>query len=281
MEKIAILTDSASDLTKTIIDKYDIKILPFKIIYSYGEFEDSVTITPDEVYKSFEKEIPTTSLPSMEIIDSIYTKLESEGYTHVISINISSNLSGTLNSVRLVSENHPNIKTFVYDTKTLTAAQGSIVIEACKMIEKDKSFDDIINALPSFRKRVHCFFTVKTLEYLRKGGRIGRVAGTIGELLNLKPIIQVANDGVYTTYSKVRGRKQALSKLETVLREFLDKSKCNVWILHGDAHDECLKIYNSIKSLPNINEAHLGTISPALGVHTGPGLIGFIIQEIE
>ena len=281
MEKIAILTDSASDLTKEVIDKYNINVLPFRIIYSDREYEDLIDITPDEVYSSFEREIPTTSLPSVEKIETIYNQLEEEGYTHLISINISSNLSGTLNSIRLVSEEHPKIKSYIYDTKTLTASEGVIVLEACKMIEEGKSFDEIIEKLPEFRKNVHCFFTIKTLEYLKKGGRIGRVAGTIGELLNLKPIIEVGDDGIYNTYSKVRGRKQALSKLHSILDGFLAKGKCNVWVLHGAAKEECIELYDELKNLPNVNYMTTGTISPALGVHTGPGLIGLIIQEVK
>lgn len=279
MQKIAILTDSASDLSKDLLDQYNIKSLPFRIIYSDKEYEDMIDISPEEVYNTFEREIPTTSLPSMEKIENIFSEFEAEGYTHVISINISSNLSGTLNSVRLIAKDHPNLDTFVYDTKTLTGAEGYIVLEAAKMVERGATFEAIIDVLPEIRKKCHCFFTIKTLKYLKKGGRIGRVSGTIGELLDLKPIIRVDDDGVYITYAKVRGRKQALTKLHEILNDFLSKGKCKVSVLHGDAESECLEFFNSIKNLETITEIHMGTISPALGVHTGPGLIGLIIQE--
>lgn len=280
MQKIALITDSASDLPKEIIEKYNINVLPFRIIYSNKEYKDMIDITPDEVYETFNEEIPTTSLPSMETMECIFTKLENEGYTHAICIHISSNLSGTPNSVRLVAENHPNIISYIYDTKTLTGSQGNIVIEAAKMIENGCSYDEIINMLPEFRKKVHCYFTISTLTYLKKGGRIGRVAGTIGELLNLKPIIEVADDGIYNTYAKARGRKQAIKKLHEILDNFLSKGKCNVAILHGHSKEDCIEFYNSVKDNPNINSLRTGSISPALGVHTGPGLIGLIIQEV-
>lgn len=279
MQKIAILTDSASDLNITLLEKHNIKCLPFRIIYSDKEYEDVIEISPEEVYSSFEKEIPTTSLPSIEKIEKIFNELEAQGYTHVISINISSNLSGTLNSVRLIAKDHPKLTTFVYDTKTLTRAEGIIVLEAATMVEKGDSFETIIAMLPQIREKCHCFFTVKTLKYLQKGGRIGRVSGTIGELLDLKPIIRVADDGIYTTYAKVRGRKQSLTKLHEILNDFLSKGKCKVSVLHGDAESECTDFFNSVKYLDNITQISMGTISPALGVHTGPGLIGLIIQE--
>lgn len=280
MQKIAILTDSASDLDIEIMEKYNIKFAPFRIIYSIGEYEDKVTIHADEVYSRLKEEIPKTSLPSAERINSILNTLEEEGYTHVISINISSELSGTGNSIRLILEDHPKLTSFVYDSKTLTIAEGYIALQAAIMVKEGKSFEEIINILPTLRKKSHVYFTLNTLEYLKKGGRIGRVSGTIGELLNLKPIILVDDDGIYTTVAKVRGRKQSLSKLTGIIKDYLSKGKCNIWIMHGDAFEEGKEFFESIKQLDNINEIHFSYIGPALGVHTGPGLIGAFIYEV-
>lgn len=280
MQKIALLTDSSCDLDMQTLKKYNIHVAPFRIIYSDGEYEDGINITPQEVYDSLTKEVPTTSLPSIEKIDSLLTSLEEDGYTHVIAINISSELSGTFNSVRLMLEDHPKLKTFAYDTKTLTLAQGNIVLKAAKMIESGNTFEEIIEALPKMRERINVYFTLSTLEYLKRGGRIGKVAGTIGELLNLKPIIHVGDDGIYNTFAKVRGRKQSISKIKSIINEYLEKGKCNVWILHGDGLDDGQSLYNDIKNLPNINETQFGIIGPALGVHTGPGLIGIVVEEL-
>ena len=282
MQKIAILTDSASDISLELMKEYDIRLTPFRIIYSYGEFEDKITITPEEVYEALPKEIPTTSLPSTEKIEKMLQELEADGYTHVISINLSSKFSGTGNSIRLLLEDHPKLTYYIYDTKTLTMAEGAIVLEAAKMVRAGKSFEEIIEALPKFREKVDCYFTLNTLEYLKKGGRIGKIAGTVGELINIKPIIWVGDDGVYHTHSKIRGRKQALSKLEKILTDYMEKYNCkyNLWILHGGSPQDCETFYNTVKDFPNIENIHTGQIGPALGVHTGPGLIGFIIQRI-
>lgn len=280
MQKIAILTDSASDLTMETLEKHNIKLAPFRIIYSTGEYEDKVTIQADEVYEKLEKEVPTTSLPSAETINKLLDKLEEEGYTHVISINISSELSGTSNAIRLILEDRPNLTSFVYDSKTLTAAEGYIALQAALMVEKGKTFEEIVAALPEIRKKCNVYFTLNTLEYLKKGGRIGRVSGTIGELLNLKPVIHVGDDGIYNTYAKVRGRKQSLNKLTGIIKDYLSKGKCNLWIMHGCAPEEGKEFFESIKKLDNINEIHFSYIGPALGVHTGPGLIGAFIYEV-
>lgn len=281
MQKIALITDSSSDLSKEIMDKLNIKSAPFRIIYSDNEYEDRVTISPQEVYSNLTKEIPTTSLPNISRIEGILKNIEAEGYTHVIVINISSGLSGTSNSFRLILDDHPNLVSYVFDSKTLSMAQGAIVLEVAKLIESGTSYEDIILALPNLRKNIHVYFTLNTLEYLKKGGRIGKVAGTIGEILNLKPLIYVSDEGVYVTHSKSRGRKQALSKLNEVLDGYLAKSKCNLWIIEGDAKEESNLLFNLLKDNPQINKVEITTLGPALGVHTGPGLLGFIIQEVQ
>lgn len=280
MQKIAIITDSASDLSNDIINKYNIKVAPFRIIYKDNEYEDMITITANEVYKRLPIEIPTTSLPNIERIDKIINDIEDEGYTHVLAINISSNLSGTGNSIRLLLEEHPKLKSFVFDTKTLSMAQGAIVIEAAKMIEAGDTFESIIMKLPEIRKKTHVYFTLNTLEYLKKGGRIGKVAGTIGELLNLKPLIHVNDDGIYETYAKLRGRKQSINKIYQILEKYLSH-KCNIWIINGDAEEESKEMYNKFVSHPMINQISSRVLGPALGVHTGPGLIGVVIQEVD
>lgn len=281
MQKIALLTDSASDLPIDIIERYNIKMAPFRIIYKDNEYEDIISISATEVYKKLPQEIPTTSLPNVERIEKILNEIEDEGYTHVISINISSNLSGTSNSIRLLLEEHPKLKSFVYDTKTLTMGEGALVIEAAKMIEAGETFESIILNLPRMRKNIHVFFTLNTLVYLKKGGRIGKVAGTVGELLNLKPLIHVNDDGIYETHSKLRGRKQSLKKIYEIIDSFLSKNKCKIWIVNGDAEEEGNEMYNNLKTHPMITQIKHQVLGPALGVHTGPGLIGVVIQEVE
>ncbi|MGL5087612.1 MAG: DegV family protein [Clostridium sp.] len=280
MEKIALLTDSGCDLSLETLNENNIYMLPLSIIYSYGEFEDKVSISPEEVYNNLEKEVPTTSLPSAKKINSVLDTITSEGYTHVIVIAISSGLSGTSNAIRLALENYPKLNSYVFDSKLLAYPEGMIILEVVKAINEGKSFNDIISTLPSIRKRTYGYFTLNTLDYLRKGGRIGKVAGTIGEMLNLKPIIGVNDDGVYHTVCKARGRKQALSKLTDILKEHLTKGKCKVYVLQGGAAQEANNYLESIRSLDNIIEIGIASISPALGVHTGPGLIGLAIQEI-
>lgn len=282
MDKIALITDSASDLNIDFAIKNNIKILPFKIIFSDREYDDGIDITPQMLYEALPKEIPTTSLPSVDMFTSALEQAKEEGCTHAVIITISSGLSGAYNSARLASENVPGIKTFVFDSMTLTMSEGAMVIETANLIKEGKSFNEIVHTLPTFREKIDVFFTIDTLEYLIKGGRIGKVAGTIADVLNLKPIITVGDDGIYHTVCKIRGINQCISRLTSLLTKYLDSSKCKVWILDGNAPDKAKMLYDSIKHLPNLIECTLGgSIGPALGVHTGPGLVGFIVEKID
>ena len=281
MQKIALITDSACDLDLNTLKENNINLLPLRIIYSNGDYRDRIDISPQEVYDNLEKEVPKTSLPSAQETEDILNKLEQEGYTHVICISISSGLSGSFNALRLALEDHPKLTSFVYDSKILAYPQGEIVLEVAKLIKEGKSYEEIIKEIPEIRKRVIGYFTINTLEYLKKGGRIGRLAGTVGELLNLKPIITTDEDGVYYNVAKVRGRKQSLSKMTELLKGYLEKGKCEVAVLHAGCEDEAIKYMNSLKDLTNVVSIKIAEISPALGIHGGPGLIGFSVKMVK
>ena len=281
MQKIALITDSACDLDLNTLKENNINLLPLRIIYSNGDYRDRLDISPQEVYDNLEKEVPKTSLPSAQDTEETLNRLEEEGYTHVIYISISSGLSGSFNAIRLALEDHPKLTSFVYDSKILAYPQGEIVLEVAKLIKEGKSFEEIVKEIPEIRKRVIGYFTINTLEYLKKGGRIGRLAGTVGELLNLKPIITTDEDGVYYNVAKVRGRKQSLSKMTELLKEYLAKGKCEVAVLHAGCEDEAIKYMNSLKDLTNVVSIKIAEISPALGIHGGPGLIGFSVKMVK
>ncbi|MGL5647326.1 MAG: DegV family protein [Clostridium sp.] len=281
MQKIALITDSGSDLTLDELKENNINLVPFRIIYPEGEYNDVLDITSDQVYSRLKEVIPSTSLPSIDLMNSLLSKLESEGYTHILMISISGSFSGTGNSFRLISENFPNLTTFVYDSKTLSGSQGTMALIASSMIKDGHSFEDIISKLNLLRTESYLYFTIDTLEYLQKGGRIGKVAGTIGSILDLKPIIYVTDEGVYETFSKVRGQKQALSKIQKIAENILNKDgEYYVTIVSGSADELSIKLHSLIKNFPNIKNIRFSKVGPALGVNTGPGTIGICLQKV-
>ncbi|MCF0146988.1 MAG: DegV family protein [Clostridium sp.] len=281
MQKIALIVDSACDLSLETIKEKNINLLPLRVSYSHGEYKDKVEISADEIYKNLETEIPKTSLPSAEDLEEILISLENDGYTHVIAITISSGLSGTFNSIRLALEDHPKLTSYVFDTKILAMPEGIVAMEVANLINSGKTFEEIVAAIPTIRNNITGYFTVSTLEYLKKGGRIGRVAGTIGDMLNLKPIVTVDENGIYYTVCKARGRKQSMTKLTGLLKDSLAQGPCNVWVLHAGVLEEAKMFLNTLKDLDNIVSIDISQISPALGVHGGPGLLGLAIQKVD
>lgn len=280
MNKIALITDSTCGLPKEYVNEYDVKVVSLKILYKDKEFIDGINITPEEVYSKLPKELPTTSMPSVDDITSLYNELIKEGYTQAIVLPVSSGLSGTINSFKLASEEFKDkINTFIFDTKILSMAVGLIVIEVGKMIKEKMNFEDICNTIPKLRKNLWMYFTVDTLEYLIKGGRIGKVTGGIGEILNLKPIITMDDNGSYTNYTKVRGSKQAFKKLLDLSTDILNKGKGKVIIMTGTMHEDAEKLKEVLSSHENTTFIYKGTITPAVGIHSGPRLLAVAVMS--
>lgn len=280
MVRIAIVSDSTSDLSEEVIKKHNIKILPLRVIYTDGEYKDRVDITPEEIYLRFNEEIPTTSLPSPQDTVDLFNLLKQEGYTHVIVVTISSGISGTMNMIRNITDSFEGLTFEIIDSKSLSMGAGFAIVEGAKELEETNDFEKTVNRIKAVLKKTKIYYVVKTLEYLKKGGRIGKVEGTIGELLNIKPIISVNEDGVYYSYKKVRGRSRSIEELLEIIKENAREKLVNIAVAHGDAFEEAQRLLEKVKALKNIKETVFTQISPVLVVHTGPGLIGVIISEV-
>lgn len=280
MNSIAIVTDSSCDLPEALLKQYNIHLLPIRIIYSDGEYKDRVEISPEEVYQKFEQEIPKSSLPSPEDTLKLFRGLIEQGYTQILGVFISSGLSGTFNMVRSVTEDLEGAIIELVDSKSLSLGAGFAVLEAAKTLEKTKDFEQAVAVARATVQKTTVFYVIKTLEYLKKGGRIGLVEGTIGELLNIKPIISVNQEGVYYTHSKVRGRNKSLQELYSLAVEAMGEGACDIGILHGDAPEEAQEIVDKFKALDHVKTIIVEQISPVLAVHTGPGLVGIVVSPL-
>ena len=278
--KIAIVTDSTSDLDSDMLQEFGIEILPLHVVYHDRDYLDRVNIDPDEVYKNMDIEVPTTSLPSPAEIANLFSRLREAKVTHVLSMHISSGLSGTFETVCQVAREYKEMVFEVLDSKSLSMGLGFPVLEAAHELRRSMDFQRVINAARSASQQTKMYFVLSTLEYLKRGGRIGYVSGTLGELLNIKPIITVNNEGKYITYAKVRGREQSLKKLFDILLENTQEARYNVAIVHGGAEQEARKLWQKARQIPNIAELLFNQISPVMGVHTGPGLVGIIISPV-
>ena len=281
-EKIAILTDSGSDVPADIAKELGIFVLPLQVIYQNRSYLDGVDIDAQSVYDRLPVEVPSTSLPTGEYVDKILKQIKEQGYTHILAVVLSSGLSGTCNFVRLMAQ-ESKIPFHVIDTKNIGIGSGLSVIKAAKLVKEGGSFSDVIAKVEAITSKTKVFFVLSTLEYLKKGGRIGKVMALLGTTFDLKPIITCNEEGIYTTVTKARGRKASLKRLQELVYEFTkDATHVNIGFSHGDAFQEITVIKEEmLKQLISIQNVYFGQVSPALGVHTGPGLIGIGVQIDE
>ena len=276
MSRIALLTDSTCDLPAEILQKYCINIIPLKVVYRDREYRDGLDITPEEVYQNMDIETPKTSLPSYGHTLELMKRLRAKGYTDVIAIHISGGLSGTFAMMQGLKEKVKQLgmSLHVIDSKALSMALGFLVIKAGRLINENLPINEILKKTQDFRDEVKVFFVLKTLEYLRKGGRIGLVEGTVGDLLDIKPIISINKQGIYYTVAKARGRQGSLRKVADLAKKAVGGRKVRLAVMHGAAPEEAKELLAKIREQVNAVEVFSGQIGPVMGVHTGPGLIG-------
>ncbi|WP_034550296.1 DegV family protein [Carnobacterium funditum] len=284
-DKVAFLVDSGSNVPEEYVELGNMNVIPLKIIYKDEEFIDNVNITAQDVYDRLSEEIPTTSLPSGEVISDIFKKIQDDGFKKVICVTISSGLSGTNNMVRVISESFTDMDILTIDSKNIGIGSGLIAVQAYKYLEAGLDWETIKMKLQEDVLKSKMFFHVPTLEYLQKGGRIGLVASILGNMLNLKPIITCNDEGVYHTVAKIRGSKKSVQKAIDLAVDFAGTAKkYNLAIAYGGktAKNQVNEIRSVLKEkLPLFDTIFEGEVSPALGVHTGPGLIGIGIIVTE
>lgn len=283
IQKIAIVTDSCADVPADVAIKYGIRVIPLHINYRAASYRDRVDIQPDEVYARFVEEIPKTSLPAPAEVVAVFDELAAEGYTHVCVVSISSGLSGTFDMMRSVAAGYGSMRIEVVDTRNIALGSGFVAIAAAQAACAGGDFDHVMSEAHAGASSSRVFFCLGTLDYLYAGGRIGRVAHSLGTAFDIRPIITCDEAGVYVTCAKAHGRKASLKKTVAAAQEALGDSQAyRLAIVHGDAEAEARAIRDRAEELfPHAREVYFEQISPALVVHTGPGLIGIGVQRLD
>lgn len=278
MNKIAILIDSGTDVPQEYIKKYGMYILPLVIQYSNGVYHDRVDITGQQVLDSLETEIPKTSLPSMGEAMDLIQSIREDGFRQVIAVTISSGLSGTHHLLKLAASEFSDMDIRVIDTKNISIGAGVTAIHAGELIAQGKPLDEIVETLERLIPQTKVFFSLDTLKYLQKGGRIGRVTATMGTMLGIRPIISCNDDGIYYTVKKARGVKASMDcAIEQVLEAAKGYSHPRFLVAHIGAEERAQQMAETLKSQCGDNII-FADVSSALMVHTGPGLVGVGVQ---
>lgn len=280
--KIAIMVDSCTDVSEELLVKMGIYSVPIYIIYKDGEYRDKIDITSQEVYDRLPFETPRTSLPSAESISKAFNQIVQDGYEKLIIVSISSALSGTYNMMHIMADEFAGLQIKVIDTKSISYGAGSQAVLAAQLAQDGLGFEEIIEKIQQSIIDSRIFFCLSTLEYLSRGGRIGKVSAVLGSLLKIKPIITCNEEGAYTIASKVRGRAHAIAEtVNFAVREAGKHVACNIAVIEGNAKEEAARVLEEVKRrIPNCKSFQEQNVGPALVVHTGPGLLGINVQAL-
>ena len=272
---IRIVTDSASNLPRALLKKFNITVIPLNIhigdrTYLDGEFESQA------LYQAMRAGVvPTTSQAAPGKFLEVYRKLAKEA-TSIISIHLTSHHSGVYQSAMIARQMVPHLDIEVVDSKLIAMGTGFLVLAAAKAAQLGKTKEEILALLEEMRKKVHTYATVSTLKYLRLGGRVSHIQELLGTLLNVKPILTVHN-GVVELLEKVRTRRRALERIvELTCEAMANIPWVDFAVLHADALEEARWVKRTLEAMLRFHQSFLLEITPLLVVHGGPGLIGVI-----
>jgi fatty acid kinase fatty acid binding subunit len=278
-----IVTDCAADLPNEELESLGITQAPLYIQFPEGEV-NSADISADEFYNRLEAmrpEIPSTAQPSSGIFAEIYRKV-ADASKDILSIHVSSGLSGTINSARVGAEHIKESVINIFDSMTLSGGERFQVLTAAWAVKAGWNLKSILERLEMIRERTEVIYTLESLEYLARGGRIGRVQALMGSVLKIKPIIRVDHkDGKYTTVAKGRTVSQNLGIIVDHIADMYGSIPLWATVLHGRFADSADALAKSMTERLNINRMEILRISPVLGVHTGPGIVGTAVVPME
>ncbi|MGX5478250.1 DegV family protein [Bacillus thuringiensis] len=284
---VKIITDSAADLPVELLQAYDIDLILLRV-YDEAETEylDGVTLeSVTLLQKMREGAVYRTSLPSLETFQEKFVSYAKEG-NPCIYLAFSSELSGTYQSSVVikeeVKETYADLDLEIIDTKCASLGQGLVVLEAAKMAKDGASKEEILNRVAFLMNHMEHIFTVADLQYLVRGGRLSKVAGFIGGLLNIKPILNV-EEGKLVPLEKVRGKKKVLSRIVDIMEERgKDLKGQTIGMTHGDDLETAEALKALITERFGCEVFIVNTIGAAIGAHTGPGVITlFFLNEVE
>lgn len=278
---IRVVTDSTCDIPEELQEEFGITVIPAHINIGNDSYLDGVDLSRAALYEGLPhfKEHPTTAAPSAGTFTEAYNQLAGEGATEIISIHVAARLSGMLNAARVGAEAADNVSVTLFDSEQLTMGLGLMAIAAAKTAKDGQSMEDIIAMLESRSQRTYVFGLLDTLEYLRRSGRVNWAVFGIGTLLRIKPLIKVHKAEV-EMLDKVRTSKKALDRfieLVSDLAPFEDVS-----LLHTHSLDKLDSFRERMQFLlPDGVSVPAVELTPALGVHIGPGGLGIAFTTIE
>ena len=273
---VKLVTDSTCDLPPEVAERWGITVIPCNVHFDAEVFKDGVDITPDEFYQRLAstERLPTTAQPSVNDFLQVYRKLCADG-DDVVSIHVSAKLSGTLNSAEqacsALGEDGHGGSVDIIDSGLASVGLGLAVLEAAGMVGSGSSADRVVQGVRDALPSISCFFALDTLEYLQRGGRIGRASAFLGSLLSVKPILTI-REGEAHPVERPRTRDKARRRLVEMVRGLAPLER--MAIVHSTAPDEAESLKNDLADLAPADRVVVARFGPVVGTYLGPGAVG-------
>lgn len=281
---VKIIVDSTSYIPQNIKELFDINVVSLSVVFQEESFKE-LEITNEQFYKKLDESstIPKSSQPSIDEFYQAFEKQVSQGHA-VVGVFISSDMSGTFNTAHIVKEmileDYPNAQIELIDSRSNCMQAGYVAITAARLAKDDKSFEEVVRGAKETIKRSRFVFSPATLEYLKKGGRIGAAQAIVGSLLQIKPILTVKN-GKTDVITKVRTKKRAMDKMVNIFMEnILEFGLGEVIVHHINCEENARELANKIETEID-KTVNICSIGPVIGTHVGPGALGIAYYTKE
>ncbi len=286
MANVAVVTDTCASIPEHLLEYLHIHTVAYYIHRGQEVLRDLVTIQRDEFLRWLitARFLPTTASPGPGDYFETYKQLASEGKDAIISLQMSSKVSGGFQAATvaqtMMQEEFPDVRVEVVDTQNAALCQGWMVIEAARGALAGLSLDRLVDTVKQMIPVSHMIQTADTLKYLYMGGRIGKAQELLGSVLNIKPLIGL-EEGVIVPLGRAHGRGQAYQQMANMAADVLGKSKAKIAYVHVGAQREVEKLKDFVEAKVNVVESFIGELSPALAVHSGPGTTGLCYYPVE
>jgi len=274
MSAVKIVVDSTSDIPAETREKLGIEMVPLQVLFGEDAYLDGVTIGPDDFYDKLAASpvMPTTSQPSPVEFHDVYARLlrDNPGI-HLISLHLSSKFSGTFQSAsigRSMLDSEDDVT--VIDSASASIGFGALAIRAAEMAQEGRGYADIMAEIDRMQRDLKLYFLVDTLEYLQRGGRIGKAAALFGSILNIKPILTI-EDGLVAPVDKVRGSKKAMQRIIELLERDFGGDPVHVTVAWSKFDAPAMELLELVKAKFDVRSVNHALLGAVIGTHVGPG----------
>lgn len=275
---VAIVTDSTAYLPPRTMERHGITSVPLTVVLGGQALDEGTEISTRSLAQALQKRRPvTTSRPSPQVFEEHYRKVAESGATGIVSLHLSAELSGTYDAAVLAAREAP-VPVRVVDTGMVAMALGFSALAAAEAAETGGTVDEAVTAAEKRAGATAAYFYVDTLDYLRRGGRIGAAQALLGSALAVKPLLQL-EDGRIGPLEKVRTASKAIARLEEIAADRAGSARVDIAVHHLAAPDRASALADRLRArVPGLADLHVSEVGAVIGAHTGPGLLGVVVS---